>query len=514
MPLIIDPDDLNQGTEVTINSVLKTIGLNIAGNLSTDGVTLQTLYSFLKEEWKNDSLLIKFPFPMTPITNEQFELKDGWDFADDATRYLIRTGGWSVLNLSGNITQKWAGIVGLGSIESDDQLYFNNGAGATDFELTGQVNQAVQILSDPNGDGDFADGFDRSTQFTIYVREQAQIFGQSSLGDIGVTEMDSIAYRFPISTQADLTISTADIGIDANSDGNPDIAPYDAMTITYIPHQNRGSWGTGVTYAANDVVQSATDNRWYLTVAGGTSSGDDTDLAGGSDTGVTWVSFSGERQIGSDYFAFGVIIDGNLGTAEQIYEFIQHQLRQSIDIDDGAGTQVGNIADELLTFVGSDLKTLRQSSNNGVFIDNFQAADTNRLFFVDDTGTERQFPFVAVLTLTFNNNLQNDPAGYYRVFFEDANGNQYGDSTAILVDDNSGVDMTADISGSSSVQLDFDYDGNAQGGRTPGTDANIVVVAGGEGVAQKVSATGTITRSTTNAVSLVAPLERNFSNPA
>ncbi len=51
MTLIIDPDDLNQGTEVTINTSAKTIALSVAGNLSNDVVTGQALYSFLKEEW-------------------------------------------------------------------------------------------------------------------------------------------------------------------------------------------------------------------------------------------------------------------------------------------------------------------------------------------------------------------------------------------------------------------------------------------------------------------------------
>ena len=46
MALIFDPDDLNQGTEVTFNTGAKTIALNLAGNLSTDGVTMKALYSF------------------------------------------------------------------------------------------------------------------------------------------------------------------------------------------------------------------------------------------------------------------------------------------------------------------------------------------------------------------------------------------------------------------------------------------------------------------------------------
>jgi hypothetical protein len=91
MAVITDPDLLAQGTSVVISAAAKTIKLAIAGNLTTDGVTGQCLYSFLKEQWKNDNNLIKYPFPMLSITNEQFEFINGWLPADYATRKLIRT---------------------------------------------------------------------------------------------------------------------------------------------------------------------------------------------------------------------------------------------------------------------------------------------------------------------------------------------------------------------------------------------------------------------------------------
>lgn len=458
MALITDPDQLNQATEVTFNTGAKTIQLAVAGNLSNDGVTLKALYSFAKEEWKDDALLIPFEFPFVPVTDESYELVDGWDFADDTSRYLIRTGGWTVRNVSGNVTQKWAGIVGLGDIESDDQLYFDQGAGATDFQLTGQVNQAVQIIDDPNGDGAYGDGFDRSSDFTIFVREQGQVFGASTLNDIGVTTMDSIVYRFPISTATDTNIGVADTGIDADSNDVADVAPYSGMSITY-----------------------------YATAQ--------------------------SRSIGGSNYDFKVIIDGNSGTKQQIYEFVQWSLRRTGDIDAGAGTVVGKTADELLEFVGSTLKTVRQSNGDGVFIDNYAAADVNDLVFVDDTGTERSFPFIATLTLQFNTNLQNDASSIYRVFFTDIAGQDYGDSDAILVEDDTNTDMAGLVGGASSVSLTFDYDANVQGGRTAGTDADITVVAIGTDGAQYVRATGVIQRSTSNIVSLVAPLERNYSNP-
>jgi hypothetical protein len=50
MAKLTDPDSLHQGVEVDFSTTAKTIALNIAGNLTTDGVTLQCLYSFCKEQ--------------------------------------------------------------------------------------------------------------------------------------------------------------------------------------------------------------------------------------------------------------------------------------------------------------------------------------------------------------------------------------------------------------------------------------------------------------------------------
>jgi hypothetical protein len=474
MALITDPDDLADSAaddgsqEVYINVSTKTIKLVTVGTLSTDGVTLKALYSFLKEEWRTDpnsKNLAAFPFPMVPITDESFEFVEGWDFFNNTARYLIRTAGWTVRNVAGDVTQKWAGVIGLGSIEPGDQLYYQqvSGGAATNVQLTGQVNQAVQILKDDDGDGNYAEGsdFDRRTYFKLFVREQGQTYDASALTDIGVTAMDSIAYRFPISTGTDLKISTADVGIDANSDNTADVAPYSGMSITFF----------------------ATPQA---------------------------------RLIGGVSRNFGIIIDGNGGTAEEIYEFVQWSLRRTVDIDAGAGSVIGKTADDLLEFVGDTLKT-RTATNpagggTGVFIDDFSPIDTNRLVFVDNTGTERTYPFVAVLTINFGPNLQADADARYWVYFTTlpGGGNDFGEAGALLVEDNSAVEMTGDVSGAPSVTHDFNYDGNSQGGRTPGTDAAITVVGTGLGVGQYVRATATIARSTGNVVSLVAALERTY----
>jgi hypothetical protein len=111
--------------------------------------------------------------------------------------------------------------------------------------------------------------------------------------------------------------------------------------------------------------------------------------------------------------------------------------------------------------------------------------------------------------------LQSDASSRYAVFFTTLPGanNDFGETGAVLVKNSSNADITGNISGNSTIFFDFDYDSNVQGGRTAGTDAGITVVAIGLNTAQYVIATGTITRSTTNQVSLVSTLERNYLNP-
>ena len=134
--------------------------------------------------------------------------------------------------------------------------------------------------------------------------------------------------------------------------------------------------------------------------------------------------------------------------------------------------------------------------------------DRNNLVFKDTGGTDRVFPFLATGTLSFNANLVNDSSAIYRMFFSSS----FGSGSALLVDDNDGADISGNIGGSATVSWSFDYDGNTQGSRTAGTDAAVTVVAIGLNSAQYVSATATIGRATGQNISLVAPLERNYSN--
>lgn len=557
---IIDPDELGYSVdvafassteEIVINTSAKTIALKVQGNLTTDGATLKAVYSKLKDAWRVNSTLIKFPFPMGPITDEQFEMINGWNWdkvstsgaATQTTPELLRTGGWSVVNTSNAVTEQWFSVITLGSLGSLDQVYYQQVSASTasvNFKLTGKVNQAIQIYSDPNGDGNVSDGYDRTTYFKIFVREWQKIYAQSEIADIGVSTLTYQAYRFPLTNSTDLKVTHTEIQIDANSDGVPDVGVYANVTITYLRDSNgnfynvKGDWATATAYAIGDVVKG-TDNRWYKATSAHTSGASTQPITGGTYATV-WSAYEGERLIGNNYYPFTVIIDGDSTVAAsgsgaariaEIYEAVQYKLRQAIDIDASSGSVTGKTASALLRFVGDTLVT-----SNGVYIDSYNSQDTNSIQFYDSLGNQRTFPFVAALTVNFGTNLQNDQYAKYWVFFsnDDAGlntGRDFGTTNAIIVQDATGSDMSGNVNPAwptkrTSVSHTYNYDSNDQRGSgtynsgdgvgdSAKTDAPITVVGIGLNTGQYVIATGTIEKSTANSVTLTASLERNYS---
>lgn len=298
MAIIIDPDNLALTTDIVIDTTTKTIEILTTGAVtnagSTGGVSGQTLYSFLKEQWKSSTTFIKFPFPMEAITPEQFEFINGWKPKDDTTRALIRTAGWAEKSSAGAVLRKYMGVVSLGSIGGSDQPYYrwNTGSKAT-FAYAGPVNQAVQIYGDvTNGNFDYSDGGDT---ITLYVREQGKTYGSSNNSAIGASTLSYITYRFPLSNATDLKVSASDATISTTS-------PWNQVSVEYFgTDQSRNIDGTSAPF------------RIIVTDASGTA------------------------------------------TTQEIYEKLQYLLRQNSDIDTGAGTVTGATADALAAFLGDTL---------------------------------------------------------------------------------------------------------------------------------------------------------------
>ena len=477
MARITDPDQLNQGVEVEfLTGSNKLIRLNISGNLAGEndnGVTWQALYSFIKEEWKNDDNLVKFAFPVTSITTEQFELINTWNLSGStsdisASQYLTRDGGWAVVNAAGNNTEEWMNLTTLGSfLNSTSSAYYYQEATTGEIVNSiypGPLNQGIRIYASASEDGS---NFDYRSFFKIYLRVRGATYGfYDLLTEQNLTALTYRKFALPLSTQTDLNISATDDTITGSS-------PYNGMSLTY--------------FTSSFVVDFGSGNR-----------------------------------------PFKVQLDGNSGSLQQIYEWTQYQLRQASNIDSGSNLAqgvTGSVAEELLEFVGATLKTKKQtdvsgSGAGGVYIIGFKSADTNNLTFVDDSGSENSYPFVAAGNLLFNNNLTNDSASIYKLFFTnndagDDDGKDFGTQDAILINDNNGQPITGSVDQSASIEFDYDYDNNIQrGSDSSGSDVPFTGVALGLETAQYVVVTGTWTRSTANSVNFVAALERNYSNPA
>jgi len=483
MAKILDPDDLAQGISVifTTSATPRTIeiipkAVNASSNIvdtgssATNGVTMQCLYSFAKEEWRTDSELIKFPFPMVSITEESFEMVNQWDFKTGATRELLRDGGWSLKNTGGTSIEEYVNITSLGTFDAQTDLaYYLQVTGfttqPTDMVFSGEVNQAVKIYGDAT-----KGNFDYRDIFKLYLREEAKTYGfYDLLTEQNLSVLTFKKFALPLSNGVDLNIGVTDSAISAGNTGTANTPTYSGMSISYYENPQLREIGTG------------------------------------------------------NFYPFHIIIDGDNKPKQNIYEFVQWSLRQIVDIDANSGTTIGKVAEELLEFVGDTLKT-KLTSIGGVFIDNYLTSDINELVFVDDTGAERTFPFVATGVLQFNDNLVNNPStnlAVYRVFFtnDDAGddlGRDFGTSSAITINDNSNSAITGNVSAhtNNEIAFDFDYDNNVQrGNASSGEDAPYTAVAIGLSTAQYVVTTGTIVRSTSNVINYVAALERNYLNP-
>jgi len=282
-----------------------------------------------------------------------------------------------------------------------------------------------------------------------------------------------------------------------------------------------GSWtGDGVTAGTILTFASTTSNNISFTVA---SAGTTTVQVVSSDvsritdevaTGASTTAADGfKRAISGVTYGFNWKLTGNSAALVDCYQFIQHQLRQSGDIDWGAGTSRGDVTDLLLSFATPTGTTAN------LYIDNISADDTNNITYVDATGQSRLEPYVASLTISHNTNLQNDASAKVRMFFTnddagDNTGRDFGTKDAITVNDADGVPIAYAVAAQASKQFTYDYDGNTQrGGASAGTDAPVTIVAIGLATAQYVITTGTISRAKGLTFSLVSPLERNYSNP-
>ena len=449
MPKIVSRSGLNVGTELTIDEAAKTFTLNAAGNLvAKDGVTLQALYSKFVELWATPSYQDS-PFPMYAID----ALSGQFQFGTDGATF----NGWKPAN--------------------DTTRQMLRDGGWSEYNAAGQLaRQYVGIV----GLGTVSAG--------------AQLYYQKVL--------DGAATNFTFTDQCNEGIQVYG---DATN-GNFDSRVYFKSYVREYGKKYKDSVlaDTGKTSTGAFLVNMLLSNEDDLKIQA-----NDAAMTGAPYNGITvsYYTANQTRSIGGTNRNFKIIIDGNNATLEQIYTKIQYLLRQPTNINASgtAGVKTGKIQNELLRFVGDTLVT-----SQSVYIDNIQPADSNRIEFYDDSNTLRTNPYTAAGTMTFNAPLQGAGSSYRLIFTTlPGAGNDFGESGAVTVNDASGTPITGTISGAS-ISFTFDYDGNVQGGRTAGTDAAVTLIGIRPGSGKYVAASGTLTRSKSIALSLVAETDRVY----
>lgn len=561
MAKIVDPDSIAQTTDVVITTATKTIQLITTGAISDaspgrdSGITGKCVYSFLKEEWKSDSALNKFRFPIKMIYEASFQLINGWSFADDQTKDLIRDAGFQdVVN-----TDDYACIISLGNMDASlvDQAYYDQIAGASNnttvanFDKTGELNENILIDDGSN---------DYTGYLKVFLREEQKQFAEYNLlNEQGLSALKYEAYRLPLSNGDDLKAIDDDTRVGTTDAGSVTGVKYSELTIDYL---TGNKFVTGASLIANnsgnvalgDVVQdAASPGRWYrCTTAGTIDATDNNDLGtmGGAGTAV-FESFPGERQIGSDYYAFNRIVECQDTTnsfkarTTEIHSWLQYQLRQNVDINDNVntdnyGTVYGRIAPTFTSFVGDQMW-----GQPGVYFDNLNANDNNSVTYQDitvgtfgggnvdgvDYGldsegvpvvyTARNNPFYASFNLEFSANLVSETNGdtLFRVYFTnddagDNTGRDFDTSTAIVVQDKDSAAIEGQIDAATKT-FQYDFTNNVQrGAASAGTEAPITVVFQGLNDSEWNFAQFTIQQATGQSFACNAADELNYENPA
>lgn len=547
MAKITSKASLNVGVELTVNEPARTFTLNVAGNLvAKDGVTLQALYSKFVDLWATATYQDS-PFPMYAIDalSGQFQFGtdgatfSGWKPADDATRQKLRDGGWSEYNSAGVLARQYVGIVGLGTVSSGAQLYYQKtSTGApVNFTFTDQCNEGIQVYGNVAADATTTT-FDDRTFFRGFVREYGKKYKDSVLADTGKTGTGANIVNLLLSNENDLDIQVAD--------GSIGTSPYSEINIKYFASAFQvdvdlvgtpRSFGIVVDVGTHSGVDGAGSNgattftsaaagitiaNYYggtLTIHNGPAKGLYTiSGSGGSTTSVPLTSgLLGAASGASFTLQRAAPVSASL---QKIYTKIQYLLRQNSNINGlaSAGSVTGKTAVQQLNFVGPDLKagffapTNPNGGGTGVTIQGFSSTDKNSFTSYDNSAATRDYPFAAAGTITFNAPLIGAGSSYRLMYTAPPGaGNDYGEAGAITVNNASGVPITGSIS-SGSITFDFDYDGNTQGGFSAGTDRPVTLIGirPGLGGGKFVATTGTLTRSKAISLSLVAEVDRVY----
>lgn len=235
-----------------------------------------------------------------------------------------------------------------------------------------------------------------------------------------------------------------------------------------------------------------------------------------NDVIISFGSYSVDLNNGAGPRPYTVEIDcGSRTSIQQVYERLKYVTARSstINLDGQIGALYTSADPSYVESVQAPFGTFAGGTffgAQGVYLKNIPVADINFVQFIDATGVSQSYPFTASGVISFNDVLKNDVNAVYRMYFASTPAGDFNTANAVLVEDANGNQIYGKVNGQSSISFSFNYDQNAQGGRTPGTNAPVKVVGIGLSGSQYILVDTTLTRSVGQTIQLQPVAENNY----
>jgi hypothetical protein len=435
--------------------------------LEIDGVKLEALYAFEREQRRSDEVLRQYDyfFKGTFKFGGAYELVNGRKFDDlngsaagtvSDDRKTIRGSGWIERDAAGAIGRIYYGVVSLGNIESASQPYYQlaDGAAPVDFAKLGPINESIQVLGNISVDSNTTT-FDTRTFLSNRIRTYGFNPDEKVLGDSGVTQMDGYSSGFALGETPHLTTVPATYPL-ADVYTTP-IAPWSGMTLEKLA-----------------VAQT--------------------------ETGFTTAD-------GNFIWVLNNTAPGNL---DECLAFIDALQQTDDDIDTGAETITnGKRVGVWYTYdADGTIRFNAPFASEGFFVEQLVGTDKNRVAFVDDADASKLYPAFSNVLVTVGADAVSDVNAWFHAFFLAGigaqAGNDFNTANAITVQDASATAVKGDVDGTgksvgNNISFEFDWAADTVGG-TLATNKDCVFQCEGDG---GVTAAKTIF-SLTNSASISA----------
>lgn len=449
---------------------------------NADGITLQALYAFERQERGTDTALRTF----LPGTEGRFQDAGAFAFtagvklADDVNsstgddRTKIRGSGWTEFaDAAGTLRDRvYFGPRSLNNIEATSQPFVQIAASTSeadrlaaapiDADRQGPLDEAFQVFgSTANGDAD-AGNFDFADRVLITgVRTFGFTQGETTSLLTGVARLAAFSTGFGLGEAPNPSASFSE----ADVFGGSAVAPF-----------------TGMSFFRESSPQTQT-------------------------------GFNEPDGLFTD-----TIRNTGNGSLAQIRAFLDALMRS--DNDENANTGVtGPFRPKRVEPLYTIDNQARLVTRAGLYIENIAASDNQSIVMTADNGDTKTFPFANEVRVAVSDAWFNDPNAWYTCFFVDGSGGlDFDTSAAVIVQDASGANVAgtpgdsraSGVAGSREVRFTFSYSGNNQAGLPPNVDKQVIFLAEGDGGAIAARATITIVQQAVITAAAEAAAETNI----